>query len=153
MFVICTFVVMIISLNFSLTCPTDARNRHESICQLYTQLSLYTIVLWIMYPIFFALGEGTGRISSDAEAVVYTILDMLIVIVFGLWLLIRHKHDSEEESAVMLSETWTEPWGLKTGVIQLAVGGCTCYTVYKSDSHNLYPCIRMEKTNINGTWD
>lgn len=104
-------------------CPTAAQDRHESVFQLYTQLSIYTVVLWLMYPIFFALGEGAGRISLNAEVIVYTILDIFTKILFGLWLLLRHKHDNEEECAVMLSESWTEPWGAKTGAIQLPVGG------------------------------
>ena len=101
----------------------DAQERHESIFKLYTQLSFYIVGLWLIYLVFFALGEGAARISSNVETIVYTILDIFTKTVFGLWLLIKHKHDSEEESAVILVESWTEPWGTKAGVIQLPVGG------------------------------
>lgn len=78
-------------------------------------------MLWILYPIFFALGKGAGRISTDAETIAYTIIDIFTKTVFGLWLLFRHKHDRDEESAVVLPESWTEPRGTKPGVIQLPV--------------------------------
>jgi bacteriorhodopsin len=92
------------------------------------QLSLYTIMLWLIYPIIFALGEGAGRISPSAETIAYTILDIFSKAMFGLWLVARHKHDSAEESAVVLPESWTEPRGAKTGAIQLPVGDRACST-------------------------
>jgi hypothetical protein len=35
------------------------------------------IVLWTGYPIIFALTEGKGRISVDAEVICYGILDVV----------------------------------------------------------------------------
>ncbi|KAF8520676.1 hypothetical protein JB92DRAFT_3111642 [Gautieria morchelliformis] len=96
-----------------------AQARPSSLSQLYTQLALYTIVLWLIYPIIFALGEGASCISSSAETIAYTILDIFAKAMFGLWLLARHKHDSAEESAMVLPESWTEPRGAKAGAIRL----------------------------------
>ncbi len=36
-----------------------------------------TVVLWTAYPIVFALTEGKGKISADAEVIVYGILDVV----------------------------------------------------------------------------
>ncbi|KAJ9110256.1 hypothetical protein QFC19_001659 [Naganishia cerealis] len=67
------------------------------------------IVLWTGYPIIFALTEGKGRISVDAEVISYGILDFFAKIVFGFYLLIAHSHT--EGDSVVLPESWTEPRG------------------------------------------
>lgn len=99
-----------------------AQKQHSTISELYTHLSVYTVVLWILYPIIFALSEGADRISNNAETIAYCIIDVLAKTVFGFWLLLMHKHDSEDEHSIVLPESWTEPRGTREGVIQLPVG-------------------------------
>ena len=43
---------------------------------LFVLLSTMTFALWCAYPIVFALGEGTNKISADAEIIAYGILDV-----------------------------------------------------------------------------
>lgn len=50
---------------------------------LYMGLVTFLLVLWTCYPIVFALAEGTGKISSNKEVMLYGILDVLAKVVFG----------------------------------------------------------------------
>jgi bacteriorhodopsin len=36
-----------------------------------------TVILWIGYPIIFALTEGAAKISVDAEVIAYGVLDVV----------------------------------------------------------------------------
>lgn len=93
---------------------------------------IMTVVLWTGYPIVFALTEGKGRISPDAEVIVYGVLDVVggaealqtglatngyppqfAKIVFGMYLLVAHSHT--EGDSVVISEFWTEPRGAGRG--------------------------------------
>jgi len=59
------------------TCP-------ESTKGIYKSASLLTIIFWSIYPIVWILAEGTGILSSDAEVICYTILDIVAKSVFGI---------------------------------------------------------------------
>jgi len=96
------------------------KHQHADVSSLYTKLTIYTIVVWIVYIPIFALAEGTGIINPDGETIAYTVLDILGRTVFGIWLVLGHKHESED-AAVCLPEHWTEPRGSRRGVIQLPV--------------------------------
>jgi bacteriorhodopsin len=88
----------------------------SSVKRIYNVTSGMIIVLWTGYPIIFALTEGKGRISVDAEVICYGILDVLAKIVFGFYLLSAHSHS--EGDSVVLPESWTEPRGsLRYGAI------------------------------------
>merc|ERR1711990_525323 len=53
-------------------------------CQkVFGQISMLTAISWSAYPIVWILAEGTGRISPDTEAIMYTTLDILAKSVFG----------------------------------------------------------------------
>lgn len=92
-----------------------------------------TVILWIGYPIVFALTEGAAKISVDAEVIAYGVLDVVrppalhlrfsavpltfrlisasqfAKIVFGFYLLLAHSHSDGD--SVVLPESWTEPRG------------------------------------------
>jgi bacteriorhodopsin len=60
-----------------------AYGRSDTVGRSYTGLVVYLLVLWTLYPIVFALAEGTGKITPDKEVVLYGILDILAKVVFG----------------------------------------------------------------------
>ncbi|KAF8524560.1 hypothetical protein BU17DRAFT_63127 [Hysterangium stoloniferum] len=97
-----------------------AKLQQSSTSSLYTQLAIYTTVLWVMYPIFSGLGEASGVIPANGETVILTILDVLTKVGFGLWLLLAHKHDEGEHGGT-LAVYWTEVRGsgAEVGAIQL----------------------------------
>jgi bacteriorhodopsin len=49
----------------------------------YRTLAALTIVLWFLYPVMWILTEGTSVLSSDFEAIGYTVIDVLAKVVFG----------------------------------------------------------------------
>lgn len=49
----------------------------SNVKRIYNVTSGMIIVLWTGYPIIFALTEGKGRISVDAEIICYGILDVV----------------------------------------------------------------------------
>ena len=57
---------------------TAAKERPRKTRGLFTLLSGMTLVLWTAYPIVFALGEGTNKISADAEIISYAVLDVSV---------------------------------------------------------------------------
>ncbi len=65
-----------------------ARQRDPQVRSLFTTLAGILAVLWICYPIVWALGgEGFGVISSFWEAVLYGVLDICAKVGFGFVLL------------------------------------------------------------------
>lgn len=48
--------------------------RNSRVGQLFTSISSYTIVIWTFYPIVWALGKGTQRISVDTEILLFAIV-------------------------------------------------------------------------------
>jgi len=100
----------------------SAQHQHKETSGLYTKLSIYTIILWLFYPIIFALGEGVGRIHPNAETIAFAVLDIFAKSVFGIWLLFVHKHDSEDVHPARLPDSWTEPRGTRRGHIHLPGG-------------------------------
>lgn len=61
--------------------------RSERHGALYGGLAPMLLVLWILYPIVWALAEGSGLISVDVEIFLYAVLDVIAKAVFG-WVLI-----------------------------------------------------------------
>jgi bacteriorhodopsin len=48
--------------------------RNAKVGRMFSAISLYTIVVWSMYPIVWALGEGTQRISVNAEIIWFAVV-------------------------------------------------------------------------------
>jgi len=104
------------------------KHQHSDVSSLYTKLFIYITVVWTVYFPVFALGQGVGIINPNGETIAYTVLDILAKAMFGIWLLVVHKHDSED-AAVCLPDHWTEPRGARRGVIQLPVSVMRVRTV------------------------
>jgi len=49
----------------------------------YNQIITLTICMWALYPVIWVLAEGTNTISAQAEAICYTVLDVISKSVFG----------------------------------------------------------------------
>jgi len=64
------------------TCKNSSK-QNATVNDKYTKLAGFLIVLWIAYPIVWALCEGQELISVDAEIICYAILDVLAKVVFG----------------------------------------------------------------------
>jgi len=97
--------------------------RGARVGQLFTSISLYTIAIWTLYPIVWALGEGTQKVSVDTEILLYAVvrpplppvvladdeLDILAKGIFGGWLLVAHSRI--QESHVPLTGWWIDGSG------------------------------------------
>lgn len=84
---------------------TAANARGATVSKFYTSITLYTLVLWTAYPIIWALGDGSRRISVDAEIIAFAVLDVLAKGVFGAWLLFTHTR--LPESHLDIGGFWT----------------------------------------------
>jgi len=49
----------------------------------YTQVVSITAITWVCYPVVWILAEGTDMICAQAEAICYTVLDIIAKSVFG----------------------------------------------------------------------
>jgi bacteriorhodopsin len=53
----------------------------------YATLANLTVLVWFIYPIVWILAEGTGTLSVDAEAIFYTVLDIIAKAFMGFLIL------------------------------------------------------------------
>lgn len=56
----------------------------------FAAIAGFTLIIWTLYPIVWAIGDGARLYSVDAEIISYAILDILAKPVFGTWLLRAH---------------------------------------------------------------
>jgi len=61
--------------------------------KLFTAIAGFTVVIWTLYPIVWAVGDGARKWSVDGEIIAYAVLDILAKPVFGFWLLFAHGKD------------------------------------------------------------
>jgi len=50
----------------------------------YNCMANLTAIAWFCYPIVWILAEGTGTLSADGEAIIYTVLDIIAKALLGL---------------------------------------------------------------------
>ncbi|KAF7719098.1 Uncharacterized protein PECH_000284 [Penicillium ucsense] len=62
----------------------------QDVNRLFIMISVWTLVMWTLYPVAWGLCEGGNVISPDSEAVFYGVLDLLAKPVFGGILLWGH---------------------------------------------------------------
>jgi bacteriorhodopsin len=89
---------------------STARAKGNKLSRFYTLIAAYTAILWIAYPIVWAVAASTRRLSVDGEIIAYAILDVLAKGVFGAWLLFTHRYLAE--SHISVGGFWTH--GLNT---------------------------------------
>ncbi|KAI1822049.1 hypothetical protein F4861DRAFT_532542 [Xylaria intraflava] len=53
-------------------------------------ISVFTLIIWALYPIIWGIGDGARKMSVDGEIIAYAVLDLLAKPVFGFWLLLTH---------------------------------------------------------------
>jgi len=58
--------------------------------KLYAAIGGYTVILWLLYLVVWAVAEGTRKWSVDAEVIAYAVLDILAKPVFAFWLIFAH---------------------------------------------------------------
>jgi len=58
--------------------------------KLFASLGGFTLLLWTLYPIVWAIGDGARKWNVDTEIIAYAVLDVLAKPVFGYWLLFAH---------------------------------------------------------------
>ncbi|KAI0406415.1 hypothetical protein F4802DRAFT_95692 [Xylaria palmicola] len=67
-------------------------------------ISLFTLVLWTLYPIVWAVADGARVVNVDGEIIAYAVLDLLAKPVFGFWLLLTH--DSMARTSPSIGGFW-----------------------------------------------
>lgn len=82
-------------------------NKDNRTRSFFGALSLFSLILWTVYPIVWGFAQGARIASVDGEIIVYAVLDLLTKPVFGLWLLLTHDSDAVR-STPSLDGFWTE---------------------------------------------
>ncbi|EPQ28855.1 uncharacterized protein PFL1_03658 [Pseudozyma flocculosa PF-1] len=90
---------------------STAFHRGPKVGGLYNQVSLALVVVWSLYPVAFALCEGTGKLSADKEILFFAILDVIAKPVWGAWLLFA----TPDEGHVLVPESLCAPAGSPGG--------------------------------------
>jgi len=83
---------------------------------LYFTLTIYTIVVWLFYPIIWLVAHTKG-LSVDSEVLAFAILDLFSKPVFGFWLLLAHRNLPASE--VHISGIWSDGFGHQEGTIRV----------------------------------
>lgn len=81
--------------------------RSPKVGGLYNQISLALVVVWTLYPVAFALCEGTGKLNPDKEILFFAILDVIAKPIWGAWLLLA----TPDEGHVLVPESLCAPAG------------------------------------------
>jgi len=71
------------------------RAKGDAVARHFGGLAAFLFVLWTIYPIVWGIAEGAHRTSVDTSVVVYTVLDILAKVGFGLWLLAIQRRTPE----------------------------------------------------------
>ncbi|KAI0472555.1 hypothetical protein GGR56DRAFT_676636 [Xylariaceae sp. FL0804] len=70
----------------------------------FGSISLFTLVLWTVYPIVWGVADGARMLGVDGEIISYAILDVLAKPIFGFWLLLTH--DSMSRTSPSIEGFW-----------------------------------------------
>lgn len=62
----------------------------KDVHRVYLICGVWTLFLWMLYPVAWGLCEGGNVISPDAEAVFYGCLDFCAKPIFGIMLVVGH---------------------------------------------------------------
>lgn len=83
--------------------------RTSRVKKLFSSLAIFTFILWTVYPVIWAIADGSGRLSVDSEIITYAVLDILAKPVFGFWLLAAHR--KIPETNVDIGGWWSQGLG------------------------------------------
>jgi bacteriorhodopsin len=67
-----------------------AKHLGNDVHRVYVACGVLTLFIWLLYPIAWGLCEGGNAISSDGEAIFYSVLDFLAKPVFSIMLIAGH---------------------------------------------------------------
>merc|ERR1712178_343567 len=76
----------------------------EGHLRLFRSIINLTVLSCFFYPIVWILAEGTGVLCANAEAICYTVLDIISKTVFG-FLIVNHPWQVMAEGALAEAET------------------------------------------------
>ncbi|RYP85598.1 hypothetical protein DL769_000939 [Monosporascus sp. CRB-8-3] len=82
-------------------------NKDNRARNFFIAISLFTLILWAVYPIVWGFAQGARIASVDGEIITYAVLDFLTKPVFGLWLLLAHD-SNVVRSTPSLDGFWSE---------------------------------------------
>ncbi|KAI1126768.1 hypothetical protein F5Y10DRAFT_206442 [Nemania abortiva] len=81
-------------------------------------ISLFTLILWTLYPIVWGVADGARVVNVDGEIIAYAVLDILAKPVFGFWLLLTH--DAMSRTSPSIGGFWAH--GLSSeGTLRVSV--------------------------------
>jgi bacteriorhodopsin len=83
-------------------CALEAQAKEKKL-RIFRSIMNITVLSWFFYPIVWILAEGTGVLCANAEAICYTVLDIISKTVFG-FLIVNHPWE-------VLAEALTETPG------------------------------------------
>ncbi|KAI1363851.1 hypothetical protein F5Y08DRAFT_340316 [Xylaria arbuscula] len=81
-------------------------NRDNKTKAFFGAISLFTLLLWTLYPIVWGVADGARKVNVDGEIIAYAILDILAKPVFGFWLLLTH--DSMARTSPSIGGFWAD---------------------------------------------
>ncbi|KAI1260915.1 hypothetical protein F5Y18DRAFT_217430 [Xylariaceae sp. FL1019] len=84
---------------------TAVSNKDNKTKAFFGAISLFTLLLWTMYPIIWGIADGSRSMNVDGEIIAYGILDILAKPVFGFWLLLTH--DAMARTTPSLDGFWS----------------------------------------------
>ena len=67
-----------------------AKNLGNDVYRVYMACGVWTLFLWLLYPVSWGLCEGGNVISPDSEAIFYGTLDFCAKPVFSIMLIVGH---------------------------------------------------------------
>jgi len=73
----CLFYLYIL-FTLVITTRRAAIARNARVGQFFTAFSLYTLVVWALYPVVWVLGEGTQKVTVNTEIVLFAIVRFLL---------------------------------------------------------------------------
>jgi len=72
----------------------------STVSKFYTSIMVYSLVLYLAYPIVWAVASGTKRLSVNGEIIAFAVLDVLSKGLFGGWLLLTYQRIAESHIVV-----------------------------------------------------
>jgi len=74
--------------------------RDQKTKRFFSLLGGFTLILWSIYPIIWAVADGARILNVDSEIIAYAVLDLLAKPVFGFWLLTTHDKNSSTSPTI-----------------------------------------------------
>jgi len=96
---------LVIVWHLALNGRTFSAAKGPKVRSFYTAIASYTVIVWMIYPIIWAVAEGSRKLSVDGAIIAYAVLDLLAKPIFGIWLLVTYAN--LPESNIELGGFWT----------------------------------------------